>query len=173
MLLLDTYSGKVPLHRFLAHLHIFTLLQMDCHSTTFPLARSLPLVPWRGNDDDDADGDGKDCEGSSTVSWGGGTRTPTPWHGNHSNGPLAYHKEPVVETMKLKLSDRLHCVQQERRHYYSKSGSFALSYLPRLNDRIFAGHYAAHLPYPGINGTGSGGPSSTSWPVSLDGHADR
>lgn len=62
MLFLHTYLGKVLLQRFLAHLHIFTLLQMACHSTTFPLARSLrPPVPWQGNaDDGDADDEGND-----------------------------------------------------------------------------------------------------------------
>lgn len=80
-------------------------------------------------------------------------------HGNHHNGPLAYHKGPVVETIKLKLSDRLHCVHTAVGRYYSEAGSsgrghdspsFTCRRSPhpscaRLNDRIFAAHYTSFI----------------------------
>ena len=62
--------------------------------------------------------------------------------GNHNNGPLACHKEPVVETIKLKLSDRLHCVWARggERYDFSLDQLPGQPLLPRpLNDPYFRG----------------------------------
>lgn len=70
-----------------------TLLRMDsCNST-----RTSTFAPRR-------------VGGGWPLSSGEQSSLPSRVHGNHNNGPLACHKEAVVETMKLKLSDRLHCV---------------------------------------------------------------